>query len=233
MRTHELVRRLAALEGFARPSAELEQVETPPEAAVRLLTLAAASGDLEGRRVVDLGCGTGRLAIGAALLGALEVVGVESDATAIEVARRNAERAGVALELVHEDVARYDGLAETVVMNPPFGAQRAHADRPFLETALRLRPRRLYAFALAASRSFIARWAVLAPARVERTEPVRWDLPRTFPHHRRNAVELSVDLWVLEPARDTNDDRSAHGRPSAPRGPPRDRRRVRPRPRDV
>lgn len=200
MRSTALARRLAGLEGFGRPEARREQVATPPGAASLLLDRAVALGDVVGRHVVDLGCGTGVLAIGAALVGAARVTGVDADPTALEVARRNAERVGVELELVQAEVASYRGPAETVVMNPPFGAQRAHADRPFWATAFALRPRRLYAFALAASRTFIADAAVAANARVERTEPVPWDLPRTFPHHRRSVVELPVDLWVLATA---------------------------------
>jgi ribosomal protein L11 methyltransferase len=49
-----------------------------------------------GDRVLDLGSGSGILAIAAAKLGASRVTGIELDAGAIEVATRNAERNGVA-----------------------------------------------------------------------------------------------------------------------------------------
>ena len=49
-----------------------------------------------GDRVLDLGSGSGILAIAAAKLGAARVTGMELDADAIEVATRNAERNGVA-----------------------------------------------------------------------------------------------------------------------------------------
>jgi len=89
--------------------------------------------------------------------------------------------------------------ADIVVMNPPFGAQRRHADRPFWDAAYRLARRRIYAFSLAPSRTFIARGAVAHRARVESTTSVRWDLPAVFPHHRKPRVVLPVDLWVLTP----------------------------------
>lgn len=48
-----------------------------------------------GDRVLDLGSGSGILAIAAAKLGAASTVGIENDAEAIPVAWRNAERNGV------------------------------------------------------------------------------------------------------------------------------------------
>ncbi|HEY6237816.1 MAG TPA: METTL5 family protein, partial [Thermoplasmata archaeon] len=197
-------RRLSSLEGFSAPDAALEQVVTPAEAAVGLLQRAYEIGDIEGRSLVDLGSGTGVLSLGAALLGAGPVVGVESDEGAVAVARRNAAALGADVTFVLGDVSSYHVPADTVVMNPPFGAQRRHADRPFWDAALDLARVRVYAFALASSRTFIARRAVARRVRVESTEPVPWELPRTFPHHRKPRVEIPVDLWVLAPA-GTND----------------------------
>ncbi len=54
---------------FESPSAELEQYYTPATVAARLLHFAFLRGDIASKRVVDLGCGTGVLALGAALLG--------------------------------------------------------------------------------------------------------------------------------------------------------------------
>ena len=197
MRRPQLVRVLGQLSGFERPRALAEQVVTPPEAAAELLFEALARGDLQGRTVLDLGSGAGHLAIGAALLGAGRVVGVEQDPEAITVARANAERSGAVCEWVERSIARYDDGADTVVMNPPFGAQRRHADAAFWERAFALSHRAIYAFSLADSRTFIGRQAVARAARIEATRPVHWELPATFPHHRKPRVPLAVDLWVL------------------------------------
>jgi putative methylase len=193
----QLVRRLGLLSGFDAPEAGREQVITPPDAAADLLFEALARGDLEGRSVLDLGCGTGRLSIGAAWLGARQVIGVEADPEALRIARSNAERADVTCGWVEGAVAGYTTPADTVVMNPPFGAQRRHADRPFWERAFALAGQAVYAFALADSRTFIARRAVAHGARIEATRPVPWVLPATFAHHRKPRVSLSIDLWVL------------------------------------
>jgi len=79
MNLRQLEMRLERLQGFERPTARLEQYQTPAPVAARLLHHAAMQGAIEGRRVCDLGCGTGILACGAALLGASAVTGVDID----------------------------------------------------------------------------------------------------------------------------------------------------------
>jgi putative methylase len=205
VRRSELIRTLSGLEGFPTANAVLEQVATPPEAAATLLGAAVARGDLEGRSILDLGSGTGVLSIGAMLLRAASVVGIEVEATAVEAADRNAARVGVEATFRVAPVAPGLPRVDTVVMNPPFGAQRRHADRPFWDAAFETSRRRIYAFALAQSRSFIEGRAVERSARVESTEPVRWELPATFPHHRKRRVGLEVDLWVVSPRESADD----------------------------
>ncbi|MCI4332569.1 MAG: METTL5 family protein [Thermoplasmata archaeon] len=196
MRRSELVRILSQVPEFSNPDPKREQVATPPERAADLLFEALARGDLAARSVVDLGSGTGRLAIGAALLGAGPVEGIEADPGAVELARSAASAAGAHVSWTIRDVAGVESAAETVVMNPPFGAQTRGADRPFWEAALAC-PRAVYAFALADSRTFIARLTVARGARVEAQRPVPWTLGPTFRHHRKRSVELPVDLWVI------------------------------------
>jgi ribosomal protein L11 methyltransferase len=60
---------------------------------------ALADLDLRGRSVLDVGTGTGVLAIAAARRGADPVVGVDVDPDAVEVARANADANGVTLVL--------------------------------------------------------------------------------------------------------------------------------------
>jgi putative methylase len=197
VRRSELIRKLEAVPAFAHPRPDLEQVVTPSEAAATLLDSAARHSGLEGSSVADLGCGTGRLAIGAALLGATRVVGVDLDPEVLSAARTAAETAGVACEFVQSDVGAWERHADVVVMNPPFGAQRKHADRPFWDAGLMIAGRALYAFALEDSRTFIARRAVARGARIIETQPVPWTLARTFPHHTHPRVPISVDLWAI------------------------------------
>jgi putative methylase len=197
MKRAALVRRLEAIPPFERPRADREQVATPAEAAAELLERARDRGDLVGRTVADLGSGTGRLAIGAALLGAARVIGREEDPAAVGRAREEAARAGVEVIWEVGDVTDLEEPVDTVIMNPPFGAQRRGADRPFWETAFRTARRAIYAFSLADSRTFIVRSCVERGVPIAETRPIRWSLPATFRHHRKPRVELAVDLWVL------------------------------------
>ncbi|MBW3620851.1 MAG: 50S ribosomal protein L11 methyltransferase, partial [Actinobacteria bacterium] len=64
--------------------------------------------DVRGARVLDVGTGTGILAIGAALLGAGEVVAVDVDPEAVEVARENAARNEVDVEVAVGSAERDD-----------------------------------------------------------------------------------------------------------------------------
>jgi ribosomal protein L11 methyltransferase len=57
---------------------------------------AADRGLLDGARVLDVGCGSGILAIAAAKLGAAAVLGVDTDPIAVEATIANAARNGLA-----------------------------------------------------------------------------------------------------------------------------------------
>ena len=153
MRRSELVRRLARIPLPSRPRADLEQIATSPELAADLLFAAVRLDGVEGRSVLDLGSGTGRLAIGAALLGARPVYGVEIDPDLAAAAQQAAREIGVEVEFLEGDVRGFGERVDLGLMNPPFGAQRAHADRPFWDQALSLARRSVHAYALADSRT--------------------------------------------------------------------------------
>ena len=77
--------------------------------------------DLNGKTVIDFGCGSGILAIAAARLGAGPVAGVDIDPQAVEAARANAERNGVAALFADsaEPVAgEYDVVVANILSNP-------------------------------------------------------------------------------------------------------------------
>lgn len=63
-------------------------------------------GDIEGRNVLDLGCGTGMLGIAAGILGAAMVTGLDVDSEALVAAAKNADDMGIDMGLVCCDVAR-------------------------------------------------------------------------------------------------------------------------------
>jgi len=72
---------------------------------LRFLVGTAKARREEGWRLLGLGCGSGILAVAAALMGAREAVAVENDPLALKYARLNAERHGIAdkIEYVEGD----------------------------------------------------------------------------------------------------------------------------------
>jgi 2-polyprenyl-3-methyl-5-hydroxy-6-metoxy-1,4-benzoquinol methylase len=89
MKLKNLEIHLQKVQGFKNPVAGLEQYMTPAPLAARFLFDAFLHGDIEGMKVLDLGCGTGMLSVGAALLGG-DVTGVDGDASALLTAEENA-----------------------------------------------------------------------------------------------------------------------------------------------
>jgi putative methylase len=200
MRLNELERLLENVKGFTSPSSHLEQYQTPASLAARLLYHASTRGDIQGKQVCDLGCGTGILAIGASLLGAASVTGVEVDLRALTLARMNAEHFNTSITFLSGDISDTGlldriGACDTVVMNPPFGAQKAHADRPFIDAGLLLAPV-IYGIFNAGSRHFLERY-IEGRGVIEEVIGGLLTVRRTFAFHRKDVREIPVEIMVI------------------------------------
>jgi len=193
----ELEMMLQRCSGFRRPRLSLEQYSTPAPLAAELLILAHLKGDIHAKTVFDLGCGTGRLGIGAALLGAKQVVCVDSDAEALSIAQKNAEKFALDnIEFILADVRDISGRAETVVQNPPFGVHVRGADRAFLEKALEIAPV-VYSIHKRETREFIHRYVRALGGRVEEVVEKRFELPRSYDFHRKERKFINVDIYRI------------------------------------
>ena len=73
--------------------------------------------DLRGRKVLDVGTGSGVLAIAAALLGAGPVVAIDNDPLAVEATGQNAAANGVAVDARLATPDEVDGTFDVVVAN--------------------------------------------------------------------------------------------------------------------
>jgi ribosomal protein L11 methyltransferase len=84
----------------------------------RLVLAALAESVGGGERVLDVGCGSGVLAVAALVLGASTAVGVDIDPAAVAAMRANAARNGVADRLsVADGVGEVTGAYDLVVAN--------------------------------------------------------------------------------------------------------------------
>ncbi len=185
--------KLEGLDGFVRPTAALEQYATPATVAARLLHEADRRGDIRGLRVLDLGCGAGILSCGAWLQGAGEVIGVDIDGAALEVAERNAAHIGANVTFMQGDIAEMAlPPADTVIMNPPFGAQRAHADRPFIDAALAA-AEVTWGIFNAGSSTFVKAY-IRGRGSVDTLITAKFPIPRTFAHHTQDRVTIPVEF---------------------------------------
>ena len=202
VRKRDLERALSEIEANPHPKAYLEQYTTPSTVAAEALYLAAyVYDDIIDKTVVELGCGTGRLAVGAALLGAKEVFGVDLDGDAVRIAKRNAEQMGFKdnTHWIVGDIGVVTGCFDTVLQNPPFGVQRKRADRRFITKALELSGR-IYSFHKSgdSNREFIKRFIEEHGGEISKIFPVSMEIPRMFKFHTKKKQSTQVDLYLIE-----------------------------------
>lgn len=195
MKLRQLEMLLERVKGFSTPSPRLEQYSTPATLAARLLFHATQNGDITEKAICDLGCGTGILTIGAALLGAEPVTGIDIDENALEIARQNAEQFPVNASFIQEKITSSTNLPghyDTIVMNPPFGAQVLHADRAFIDCALST-GNEIYMIANTGSIPFINTY-VKSRANVLETIEAVLPIRHSFYFHRKEVQNIRVEI---------------------------------------
>ena len=181
------------------PKVDLEQYSTPAAIAADVLWNAFALGDIKGLKIVDLGTGTGIFAIGAALLGAVEVVGVDADPQAVELARAEASKKDLEelTRFISVDVLDFHEKADTVIQNPPFGAQKAHrkeADRVFMSKSLEIAPV-VYSFHILETEEFVKKFFQSKCGSITHSFYYNFPIPRIYDFHKKE--KINVDVVVL------------------------------------
>lgn len=193
MKKKELEIALEKLEGYRNPKLHLEQYTTPSSVAAELLNIASLKGDIGGKAVFDLGCGTGVLGIGAALLGAKKVVLADIDTEALDIARKNAEKFSLGNVFTTSDIEKLR-TGDTVLQNPPFGVHRRGADMAFLKRALEIAPT-VYTMHKRETGSFVRSYLwELGAARME-VLPVNFLLLRSYEFHEKEKKRIAVDVY--------------------------------------
>ncbi|KXA98129.1 hypothetical protein AKJ37_01270 [candidate division MSBL1 archaeon SCGC-AAA259I09] len=200
MKKKELEIKLQKLEPHPNPSPELEQYMTPGDIAASLLYLAHSHGSIKGKKIYDLGCGTGRLAIGAALLGGKKIIGVDIDGEALKIAKKNSAQADVEnIEWIRADVSNLElPETDTVIQNPPFGVQKKGADMVFLNKALQF-GKDVYSIhkGVPKNRDYISEQVKELGGRITNRIEKEFHIPSQFKYHTRKVYRFKVDLYRI------------------------------------
>ncbi|OYR42621.1 RNA methyltransferase [Halorubrum sp. Ib24] len=199
-----LATKLGVVAGFEEPRVALEQYPTPPDLAAHVVHLADLHGDVDGRTVLDLGTGTGMLALAAALRGPARVLGVELDRDALLTATGNQRRvaASAPVHWIQADATRLPLTVPdpvTVVMNPPFGARdgNRNADRGFLATASRVATVS-YSVHNAGSREFVEAFAADEGGEVTHAFAADFAIDAQFDHHSDESRDIDAEVYRIE-----------------------------------
>ncbi len=207
MRKRELISILQSLKGFQRSDLQKEQYLIDAVVAGDILyVIGFEVGDLLDHLILDLGCGPGRLIIGATILGSAVGVGIDIDEGALAICRQNARDIGVwaQLHLVLADVVSLPirPISEspledrTIVMNPPFGKHTRYADRQFLEAAFQI-AKKVYSVHLShpKTRIFLAKFASDLGFFVDAIYEYPLFLEHTQDFHTQKRKKIYVDLY--------------------------------------
>jgi putative methylase len=210
---------LSSVKANPSPKVELEQYTITEAPAATMLYIAYLNGDIDKKSVVDLGCGTGRLALGAAFLGAKNVLGVDIDKSAIEVAKENSRQSDLKVcpSWTVDDIAEVEGCFDTVLQNPPFGVQKRNADRAFLLKALEIggsiyslhshpevdnqlikRLKSQQGMLQVKASPFLERFITQGGGKVTAVYALLMTIPRMFEFHTKEKHDFVIDLYVIQ-----------------------------------
>ena len=195
MKKKELEILLQKVPSFDKPSPNLEQYLTPADIAADIIFIAHQFGDIENKTVLDLGCGTGIFSVGAALTGAKKVVGVDIDKNCIENAREYAEKNDLEITFLVQDVRDVKIKCDTVIMNPPFGAQKSNqkADRKFIEKGFEI-THVIYSIHLAKTVPFVKKLVSSLGGNIDYSKdyvfPIKW----MYEFHEKKVINYDVTM---------------------------------------
>lgn len=155
-------------------------------------------GDIRNKSVIDLGCGTGIIAISAAYLGARTVVGVDISRNAIRIAKINAKNLEVDVDFLLGDIDTIKGPFDVTIMNPPFGSWKRGLDMRFLKKAIEI-SKIVYSLHKHStfSQQFIKNKVITFGGKIDNVFKTNITIPKTFKFHRKKNYSVEVDLYRI------------------------------------
>ena len=186
---------LSRLKGFEEADVRLEQYKTDSETAAEVLWFLHMNKQIENKTVADLGCGNGVLGIGCMLLGSRKVYFVDKDENVLKIARENFRKLKLrSCVFVGKDVSEFSEKVDLVIENPPFGVQRKHADRAFLDTAMKISDV-IYSLHKIESENFLKKYC--ENFEVKRVFELDFLLRKTLKFHKRERHYVNVGVFEM------------------------------------
>ena len=209
----ELAIFLSKLKVFSKPKPNLEQYPSDSNVAASLLWhMALSQDDLESKKIIDLGCGTGILGIGALVLGVKFVEFIDIDPSIYVILKENIlfaeEYFGVSFEekwsFSNCNVLNCDREGDLsvdsnliVIMNPPFGTKKRHIDKKFLEFAIRMSPK-VYSMHKTSTIAFIESFSRSEGISIVWRDDLSFPIKNTMEGHRSKIKRIEVSIFYLE-----------------------------------
>jgi predicted RNA methylase len=194
---------LSKLLVFSNAKTKLEQYPTDSEVAATVLWDAYMQGNIENKIVVDLGCGTGILGLGAILLGARFVYFIDIDKEALEILAQNIADLEIPVrkyKLLNKNVEEINKeyhvqvKADVVIQNPPFGTREKHVDKQFLEKAFTIAST-IYSFHKTTSKDFISALSRDHKINSKLIHEFNFPLRASMKFHKKKIERISVGCW--------------------------------------
>ena len=203
MRKKELEIILQKVPSFIHPNPNLEQYLTPANIAADIIFIAHQFKDINNKIVIDLGCGTGIFSIGAYITGAKKVVGIDIDKDCIEIAKKYAKKNNHEISFIAINVSNFDRKCDTILMNPPFGAQKGNIniDRIFINKGFEIASI-LYSIHLTKTITFIEKLIDIKGGEITFSKKYNFPIKWIFEFHKKKVVNYDITLLRIK----TNND---------------------------
>lgn len=193
-------------EKIKNPKVKLEQYTLPDDIAAEIINTANLDNSIRNRIIFDLGCGSGKLGIGASFFKPKFVVCVDIDREAIKIAKINSKKFGKSnIYFVIADVRNFfvkvNEKKATTLQNPPFGLKgERHKDIFFIKKACEISSivYSLHRGGYKKTRKFLIRKFLENGFEVKKIIEYKFPLPRMFIFHKKQKKVIKVDLFVAK-----------------------------------
>ncbi len=196
---------LSRLKTFENSKVSLEQYSTDSEVGASLLWNATLLDFIDDKTVLDLGCGTGILGLGALFLDADKVFLVDKDKDALDVLKENIKFIDdkyfkinkqkykiICKDIQVLDVVDLDKMKiDLVIMNPPFGVKNKHADKKFLKVGFSTR-KPVYSIHKVESRKFLEKFSADNGYKLTHFWEMDFPLKKSYSFHRKPVKKIKV-----------------------------------------